>query len=78
MDVFSLIQGSYLILFNQAIDLLSRIFANGPQDWVSISGWVIPKTKKMVLDPAFLNKVRIKGKVKQSMEWSSALLYTAV
>ena len=42
-----------------------------------ISVWVIPKTQKMVLDAALLNtqlyKVRIKGKVEQSLEWSSAL-----
>ena len=38
------------------------------------------KKKKMVLDVALLNtqhyKVRIKGKVEQSREWSSDLLYT--
>ena len=43
---------------------------------------VIPKTPKMVLDPALLNaqhyKVRIKGKVKKSWEVSSALLYTSL
>ena len=44
--------------------------------------WVIPKTKKMVLDIALLNtqhyKVEIKGKVEQSGEWSSALPYTSL
>ena len=38
--------------------------------------------KKMVLDATLLNtqhnKVRIKGKVEQSREWSSALPYTMV
>ena len=38
------------------------------------------RLKKMVLDAALLNtqhyKVRIKGKVEQSREWSSALSYT--
>ena len=38
--------------------------------------------KKMVLDAALLNtqhyKVRIKGKVEQSREWSSALTDTSV
>ena len=38
--------------------------------------------KKMVLDAALLNtqhyKVRIKGKVEQSREWSGALHYTLV
>ena len=48
----------------------------------SIPGRVIPKTQKMVLDAALLKtqhyKVRIKGKVEQSREWSSALPYTLV
>ena len=48
----------------------------------SILGQVIPKTQKMVLDSALLNtqhyKVRIKGKVEQSMEWSSVLAYISV
>ena len=52
--------------------LISRVFTNGPRDWGSIPGWVIPKTQKMVLDAALLNtqyyKVRIKGKVEQSRE----------
>ena len=43
---------------------------------------VIPKTQKMVFDAALLNtqhyKVRIKGKVEKSWEWSSALFYTSV
>ena len=59
------------------IGLMSRVFANGPVDRGSIPGRVIPKTQKMVLDSALLNtqhhKVRIKGKVEQSREWSSAL-----
>ena len=37
---------------------------------------------KMVLDVALLNiqhyKIRIKGKVEQSREWSSALSYTSM
>ncbi len=53
------------------------VFANGPRDLSSIPGRVIPKTQKMVLDAALLNtqhyKVRIKGKVEQSREWSSTL-----
>ena len=55
---------------NQAIGLMSRVFTNGPGDRGSIPGRVIPKTQKMVLDAALLNKqhnmVRIKGKVEQS------------
>ena len=56
--------------------------ANGPGDLGSIPGRVIPKTLKMVLDTTLLNtqhyKVRLKGKVEQSWEWSSALPYTLV
>ena len=43
------------------------MFANGPEEWGSIPGRVIPKTLKMVLDTSLLHsqqyKVRIKGKV---------------
>ena len=42
-----------------------RVFANRPGDWGSISGRVIPKTQKLVLDTSLLNtqnyKVRING-----------------
>ena len=59
------------------IGLAVRVFANGPGDLGSIPGRVIPKTLKMVLDASLLNtqhyKVRIKGKVEQSMERSRAL-----
>ena len=59
-----------------------RMFANGPRDLGSIQGRVIPKTQKMVLDASFLNtqqyKARIKGRVEQSRERSSALPYTSV
>ena len=58
------------------------MFAKGPEDLGSMPGQAIPKTQKMVLDATLLHtqhyKVRIKGKVKQSREWSSALLYTLV
>ena len=51
-------------------------------DLSSIPGRVIPKTLKMELDTTLLNtqhyKVRFKGKVEQSREWSSALPYTLV
>ena len=54
-----------------------RVFANGPGDLGSIPGRVIPKTLKMELDTTLLStqhyKVRFKGKVEQSWEWSSAL-----
>ena len=59
-----------------------RVFTNGPGDLGSIPGRVIPKTLKMELDTTLLNtqhyKVRFKGKVEQSREWSSALPYTLV
>ena len=58
------------------------VFANGLRDQGSISGRVIPKTQKIALDASLLNtqhyKVRIKGKVEQSRERSSALSYTFV
>ena len=58
------------------------IIANGPVDQGSIPSRVIPKTLKMVLDTALLNtqqyKVRIKDKVEQSRERSSALPHTSV
>ena len=51
-------------------------------DLGSITGQVIPKTQKMILDATLLNtqhyKVRIKGKVGQSRERSSILPYTLV
>ena len=58
------------------------MFANGPGDRGSILGRVIPKTQKMVLDTSLLNtqhyKVRIKDKVEQSWEKSSAFHNTSV
>ena len=58
------------------------VFTNGPGDWGSIPGWIIPKTQKMVLDATLLNtqhyKVRVKGKVEQSRKRSGALPYTSV
>ena len=61
---------------------MSRVFVSGLQDQGSIPGRVIPKTQKMLLDATLLNcqhyKVRIKGKVEQSMEWSSALPFSSV
>ena len=63
-----------------AIGLMSRVFTNGLGDLGSIPGQVISKTQKMVLNAALLNtqyyKVRIKGKVEQSRERSSALSNT--
>ena len=58
--------------------LMSRVFTNGPEDWGSITGRVIPKTQKMVLDATLLNTQHYKGKVEQSRERSTALPYTLV
>ena len=65
------------MLFNRLIGLEGRVFANDTRELGSIPGRVIPKTLKMVLDTSLLNtqqyKVRIKSKVEQFREWSSAL-----
>ena len=58
-----------------------RVFANGPGNKGSIPDRVIPKTQKVrryFLASTQHYKVRIKGKVEQSREWSSALPYTSV
>ena len=64
------------------IGIMVRMFANGQGDLGSITGRVIPKAQKMVLDATLLNtqyyEVRINGKVGQSRERSSALPYTLV
>ena len=61
---------------------MSRVFANGLGERGSIPGRIISKTQEMVLDAALLStqhyKVKIKGKVEQSREWSSTLPYTSV
>ena len=67
---------------NQLIGLVGTVFANSSGDRGSIPGRVIPKTLKMVLDTSLLNtqqyKLRIKGKVEESSERSSALPYISV
>ena len=59
---------------------VGRVFANGSGDRGSIPGRGTPKTFKMVIDTSLLNTqqytVRIKGKMEQSRERSSALPYT--
>ena len=61
---------------------VGRVFAIGPEDLGSIASHVIPNTLKIILDTSMLNaqqyKVCIEGKVEQSRERSSALLYTLV
>ncbi len=70
----------YSLISYRLFDLVGRVFANGLGDLGSISGHVIPKTLKMVLEISLLNtqqyKVRIEGKVEKSR--SSAFLYTSV
>ena len=72
----------YYCKWNRLIDLVGRVFTNGPGDLGSIPGRGIPKTLKMVLDTSLLNtqqyKVCIKGKVEQFRKRSSALPYTLV
>ena len=64
----------YIYIYDRPFDVVGRV-------WVSISGRVIPKTKKVVLDTSLLTtqhyKVRIKGKVKQSRERNIDLPYTS-
>ena len=60
---------------------MSTVFANSPETGVQSQVDSYQRLKKMVLD-TLLNtqhyKVRIKGKVEQSREWSSALNYISV
>ena len=69
----------YYYLFD--IGIMVRVFVNAPGDLGLISGRSHTKNLKMVLDASLLNtqhfKVRIEGKVEQSMERSSALPYTS-
>ena len=55
-------------IFHQVIGLISIVFANGPVNRDSISGRVIPKAQKMVLDPPclILSIIRFGLKVKWS------------
>ena len=61
---------------------MSKVFAYSPGNRGSVADRVIPKTQKMVFDADLLNnqhyKERIKDKMDQSREWSSALPYTSV
>ena len=44
--------------------LMSRVFANGPEEQSSIPGPIIPKTQEMVLGAALLNTQYYKVQVK--------------
>ena len=72
----------FVIIIDTLLGLVGRVFANDPDDVGSIPGRVIRKTLKMVLDTSLFNtqryKMRIKGKVRQSRERSSALPYNLV
>ena len=62
--------GRFIGAVKPDIGIMVRVFANGPGDLGSITGRVIPKTQKMVLDASLFNtqhyKVLIKDKVDQS------------
>ena len=64
------------VYVGQIFVILYVSFTNGPGVRGSIPGRVIPKTQKMVLDVSLRStqryKVRTKGKMEQSKEWSSA------
>ena len=51
------------------IGLVGKVFANGPVNWGSIPGWIIPETQKMVLDAALLNTQHYKVQIR--VKWSS-------
>ena len=69
------------IIFVTLKSMFSINIGKNMQSRISILGQVIPKTLKMLLDTYLLNtqqyKVRIKGKVEQSKERTSALPYTS-
>ena len=69
-----------LVYEDRLIGLVSRVFTKGRGDLFSISGRVIPKTLKIVLDTSLLNtqQYKVRGKVEQSRERSSAFPYTSV
>ena len=72
----------FTVKLYRTIELVGRVFTNGPGDLSLIPGNVILKTLKMVLDTSLLNtqqyKLCIKGKVEQFEERSSALPYISV
>ena len=58
--------------FNETLGqlgLMSKEFGNGPGDWGSIPGQVIPKTQKMILDAFLLNTQHYKVRIK--IKWSN-------
>ena len=69
-------------IYSSTTGLVGRVFTHGLGHRGSSPGRVKLKTQKMLLDTSLLNtklyKVRIKGKVKQSRERSSAPLHLGV
>ena len=58
------------VFLMQIIFMQFRVFANGPGDWGSIPGQVIPKTqKKMILDTSLLNTQCYKVHIR--VKWSN-------
>ena len=81
-------KGAFGLLILLCTGPLSKwvVSANGPREWSSIPGQVIPKTqkkkkkKKIVLDASLFNthyKERIMVKMEQSKEKSCALPFTS-
>ena len=64
---FLTMQPSDLSIYNWPISVMDRVLANVPGDQGSMSGRVIPKTKKVVLESPLFKpqhyKIQIKGKV---------------
>ena len=70
---------SFGLFLNNVANIIGLSVDNASGIRGSIQSRVIPKILKMVLDAALQHyKARIRGKVEQSGEWSSALRYTSV
>ena len=52
--LYMLLDNSLVLNINRLIGLVGKVFANGPGDLSSVSGRVIPKTLKIVLDDFLL------------------------
>ena len=80
--IYALLSILRTLLFINITRLVGRVFTYGSADRGSLSGQIIPKTQKMVLDVSLFKtqhyKARFKGKVAQPREKSSALSYTLV
>ena len=66
------------VLWDWGIGLMGRVFVNGPVAWGSIPGCSHTKDSKIGTWFHLAYKLRIKGKVEQSSEWSSALPFVSV